>query len=564
MMANNTIKVPNYQRAYSWETPNEDKDRVTQTDVFLSDLEDFSKSNRNGKSSYYFGHFLFENREKEYYVIDGQQRLTTVVIFVAALFEHLKARSGTNDINGLDVDEKIAYEDIVQRHDKRHFYTVEYDDLLFADYVINKTKTDVTGLETESSRRIVDAYDYFYKQYSNKTEKDIIRILNILKEATCTTHMVQDESEAIQMFLFQNNRGKNPTNLEIVKAIFMYNVHVFGDMHNLCLIDEIKERFKKIYRAISSIEYRINEDDVLLYALRIYFNSLWETDAVGRINKRLADGDQITFIKEFTELLATCFEKLALFFGKDEKNSFEIHSLITLGTLGNVLPFIIKAYKYGLDLHKINELCTAFESLILRHSLIGTRADIRSRLNDVFVDFKDNNSDIQPIIDRVEMLKTTDNWWWGYWNNVQFEHSLKGPINARKAKFLLWKYENHLLKNLGKGGYNAIRYEGIEKPELEHIAPTTEPDERPHGYDVYDEVFRNQFINCLGNYLLLSKEHNASISNHPFKDKHKDYKILEQQREVRAMVPNPETEIWGKDIISKRQKIIVDFIMNTF
>ncbi|WP_420359762.1 GmrSD restriction endonuclease domain-containing protein [Aeromonas caviae] len=48
---------------------------------------------------------------------------------------------------------------------------------------------------------------------------------------------------------------------------------------------------------------------------------------------------------------------------------------------------------------------------------------------------------------------------------------------------------------------------------LEHIAPTTEPENKPHGYDNYDEEFRNQSLNCLGNYLLLSKSHNCAVGN---------------------------------------------------
>ena len=84
MMAGNQIVVPSYQRAYSWDTPVEKTDRNTQIDVFLSDLEEYSKS--NAKSPYYFGHFLFEERNKKIYVIDGQQRLTTIVIFLSALF----------------------------------------------------------------------------------------------------------------------------------------------------------------------------------------------------------------------------------------------------------------------------------------------------------------------------------------------------------------------------------------------------------------------------------------------------------------------------------------------
>lgn len=128
MMAGNKIVVPTYQRAYSWDTPLEKSDRNTQTDVFLSDLEEYSRSSTN--SSYYFGHFLFEERNQEFNVIDGQQRLTTIVIFLSALFTKLKA------IRPLSEEEEIYFEDMVKRRNAIRFSTVDYDNRLFIDYVI--------------------------------------------------------------------------------------------------------------------------------------------------------------------------------------------------------------------------------------------------------------------------------------------------------------------------------------------------------------------------------------------------------------------------------------------
>jgi uncharacterized protein with ParB-like and HNH nuclease domain len=61
MLAGNRIFVPSYQRAYSWETELEKANSPKQTNVFLSDLEDYNKSST--KSRYYFGHFLFEDKE---------------------------------------------------------------------------------------------------------------------------------------------------------------------------------------------------------------------------------------------------------------------------------------------------------------------------------------------------------------------------------------------------------------------------------------------------------------------------------------------------------------------
>ena len=550
-MTGNEIVVPVYQRAYSWDTPIEKSDRKTQTDVFLSDLEEYSRS--NAKSQYYFGHFLFEEKNKKFNVIDGQQRLTTIVIFLSALFTKLKA------IRALSEKENFCYEDMVKRGSEIRFLTVDYDEQLFIDYIIDQTKSDHNGLDTESSLRIVRAFDFFKKQLSEKSEDYLVKMLSSISEATCTTHPVQNESEAIQMFIFQNNRGKPPSNLEIVKAQFMYHVHLYGNDDKDALVKEIKNRFEKIYKSISSIEYRIDEDDVLLYTLRVYFNSLWETNSLDKINKILAGGNQIKFIRLFTNALSKSFEHLSLFFGDHERKNFEIHSLITLGGIAVALPFVIKAYSYDLPLAEIGKLCSSLESLVLRHRLIGTRADITSRINDVFEKFTESSKDIYLIIERIEWMKTTTDWWWAYWNNDKLKESLQGGINHSVARYLLWKYEINLIIT-GKGG-SILRYDHIEKPELEHIAPTTEPEIKPHGYDTYDDVFRNQFINCLGNYLLLTKKHNASIHNDPFPKKHQDYKWLEQQREVQKLVPDPNNNIWSRQIIQNRKDKIIDVIM---
>lgn len=550
MLAGNRIFVPTYQRAYSWDTELEKSNSPKQTNVFLSDLEDYNKSST--KSLYYFGHFLFEEKDKSVFgVIDGQQRMTTIVIFLSALFNRMK------QIRPLKETEQETFEDIIKRNSTYRFETVDYDKQLFKDYVIDQIKKDKKGLETESAKRIVTAFDFFTSQLADKDEAYLLKMLDTIQNASCTTHPVKDESEAIQMFIFQNNRGKKPSNLEIIKAQFMFNVHLYGGEEKEALIEEIKNRFEKIYKSISSIEYRINEDDVLVYTLRVHFNSLWETNAIDKINKLLSEANPIPFIKSFTQSLATSFEHLTTFFGTDERENLEIHSLVTLGGIGIAMPFIIKAYKFGLPASQINQLCNKLESMVLRHRLIGTRADITSRLNDIYQKFTSESSDIKPIIDRIEWMKTvsSDSWWWAYWNNKELERSIQGGINHSTAKYLLWKYENHL-EEQGKSGYTATRFDKIVSPELEHIAPQTENPET--GYDNYDEEFVNQYINCLGNYLLLSKSHNCSVGNKPFADKRNSYNHLEQQREIQRLTS--DTPTWTKQLIQIRKDKIVKFI----
>lgn len=545
MLAGNRIFVPTYQRAYSWDTE--------QVNVFLSDLEDYNKSST--KSSYYFGHFLFEEKpDKKFGVIDGQQRLTTIAIFLSALFKRLRS------IRELTETEQEIFEDIIKRNSTYRFETVDYDKQLFKDYVIDQTKKDKNGLETASAKRIVNAFDFFISQLENKDEPYLVKMLDAIQNAACTTHTVKDESEAIQMFIFQNNRGKKPSNLEIIKAQFMFNVHLYGGEEKESLIEEIKNRFEKIYKSISSIEYNIDEDDVLVYTLRVHFNSLGETNAIEKINKLLSEGNPIPFIKLFTHSLATSFEHLTTFFGKDEREQFEVHSLITLGRIGIAIPFVIKAYKFGLPTNAINQLCSKLESIILRHRLIGTRADITSRINDVFQNFTAENPDIKPIIDKIDWIKSGgDSWWWAYWNDSEFERSIQGYIHPSIAKYILWKYENHL-ESQGKSGYAPIRFDKIVSPELEHIAPKTPTDGKPvaAGYCEYDEEFKQQYIDCLGNYLLLSKSHNCSVGNNPFADKRATYNHLAQQREIQEMTKDNLT--WTKQEIQKRKEKIIKFL----
>ena len=199
--------------------------------------------------------------------------------------------------------------------------------------------------------------------------------------------------------------------------------------------------------------------------------------------------------------------------------------------------------------------------LMLRHAIIGTRADLRTRLDDVFKEFDDS---VDRIVDRVEMMKKTDDWWWGYWNDDAFRQAIIDNWwwqNAHDlAKIILWKYENYLIEKEGKKGYAPIPFRSIRKPHLEHIAPQTESGEKvASGYCKYDDDFRENYLYKIGNFLLLSAPHNESIGNRPFEVKRNSYTQLRQQREIQEMTESDH--VWNKKKIQIRQDKIVDFIM---
>lgn len=534
------IKVPDYQRAYSWDD--------TQIEQFLLDIKEYiDKKGIN----YYIGHFLFEKKDNEKigYIIDGQQRLTTIIIFLSSAFEKIKKLN-----NGeLSAEELNIYKSIIENNGEIKFSTVDYDNKLFKERVIYREK-GVVKPDTQSQSRILEAVKYFNKKLEKETIENLINMVKIITNASCTLNEVLNQSEAVQMFIYQNDRGKHPTDLEIIKSLFMYNIHDCSD-NKINDLNYIKEKFETIYKNISYIENLVNENDVLRITLKTYYKNLNES-SIDRIKEDINDKvskEKLDFIKSFTEELEKNFQYLKYFF-EDEKKYLYIHSIITLGINIDLYPFIVGIYRFEINEDDKKKLIESLENLLIRMKIIGSRAYITYRIGGQYQNFLETEEDITSIIDIINEMKISTNYWWGHWNNDKLIASVENGVNGNIAKFILWKYEN----SFGDRSFE-FRYDK-EKINLEHIAPQTEPDTKPHGYGDYnDEEFTN-LIYCLGNLILLSEKHNKSIGNTIFSEKYKTYTYLKQQEEIRNMVS--ENGTWGKSMIKKRNKKIVDFVMS--
>ena len=74
-----SYSIPLYQRAYSWQKEN--------WSIFFNDI----KEQIGRDNTYAYGNLLLEEiKEGNYEIIDGQQRLTTLVIFMRSLYDALK------------------------------------------------------------------------------------------------------------------------------------------------------------------------------------------------------------------------------------------------------------------------------------------------------------------------------------------------------------------------------------------------------------------------------------------------------------------------------------------
>ena len=470
----------------------------------------------------------------------------------------MKEIGNVKSIRDLDNDFYVAYCNTIKQGTLYRFSTVEYDNQMFRDYVIDQTIYNGNDIDTVSKKRIANAFDFFCDKLKNKTEKELLLLLNAIIHASCTTHVVKDESEAVQMFIFQNNRGKKPTNLEIIKAQFMYNLHLYAPVEDKQhLLAEITERFEHIYKSIAKIEENINEDNVLNYTIKVYRNSLDNVSSRDFVNEQLdKSNSSVAFIQEFTCLLSSCFSQISNFLDEEKRNITYHSLLVSTADRSIVLPFIIKALLKRMPHEEIEELARALERIFLRHRIIGTRANLVWRLNEWAYQKMDKS--VKPAVNQIKWMMKAGDGWWRYWNDDELLRALNMEMNHQTAKVLLWKYENHLIQ-CGKVGYKLLRYDDIKQPHLEHIAPQTENQEPDNGYCHYDDDFRNQYLERLGNYLLLSGSHNMSLSNSKFQIKRNSYKYLLQQLEVQKMTE--QDQLWGKDEIHQRHKKIVDYLM---
>jgi hypothetical protein len=222
-----------------------------------------------------------------------------------------------------------------------------------------------------------------------------------------------------------------------------------------------------------------------------------------------------------------------------------------------VYPFIIKGYKYFNEKEDdLNTLYNILEVVVFRYRLINSRADFISRLNEILLGF---DGDLDKLKNHFKN-KLNEAWYWG---DNRMKEYLKGYMyENRILNYLLWKYEDSLQNR----GYN-IGNCTIESEQIEHISPQkpTNGDPIATGYDVdenkeYIDGFADKELNCLGNLMLISGSHNASIGNKTFSDKLTSYKsnpLLRQQAEIVDFMDNGTIK-WGAIEILERQEKIVD------
>lgn len=543
--------IPVYQRAYSWEE--------SQWSVFLEDLKEATK----GDNHYFFGNVLLEklSNDEPNDIIDGQQRITTIIIFARALCNTLKAKkellSDEEDVDNEEFIKRIE-EDYLIARGKAKLQAVEYDRDYFKDFIIKGEAKHEP--QTPSQTRIKEAKEFFEEALKKLDTKEILAIFKAMQKAEILSIPFTSKKDSVLMFELQNNRGKELTNMEKLKSYLAYQIYTYCDKEAENKLNEITKIFEEIYRLINDIQ--TNEDSVLRYfnISKFGFDYRENNDKLNYKKELKAVENKIEWIDRYVKELKNAFVDFKEF----EKCESVYREYLQHLQVSEIYPFIIKAYRlFGNDKNTSEQVFKALEIIAFRHRLVQTRADLATRLNSVLKDF----DSIDSLIDGLRKIYINEPWYWGDGiiknkvNNIFAE-------NKRIIAYLLMRYENHLRsKNAQSRGYK-FELKDIENPQIEHIAPQTETikesgKDKASGYCDYDDDFDKGFyMNGIGNLLLIAGSHNASIGNEAFEKKLKSYENspLIQQREVKDFIVN--AGMWDKEAIKKRCEKLEQFVLD--
>lgn len=493
---NRRFIVPKFQRDYSWNNE--------QWDDLWQDIETMIEEH----DEHYMGYLVLQTQdEKLYYIIDGQQRFTTVLLLIYAAIKCVEKLIS----KGIDVeDNKRRCESLKSLYiGKEDPVTLDYDNLLtlnrnnnsyFCDYILKLGELKARNL-TATEKLMRSCFEYYEQKLSGKfnTGKEYASFIQTVADGLHFTQIVvNDEMNAFRVFETLNARGVQLSSADLLKNYLFSKVD--SNTTHSSRIDTLERKWSILTDNIKA--------EKLPEFLRYYWNMQHKTiraNAVYKtIRQEIKEDKQVFLLLD--DLISYSDIYMALTDGNDEMwTDNDVKENIALLNLFRLKqPFsLLMAAKKNLSDNEFKRVLKAVITMCFRYNVICDRNP-----NDQEGPF---NSLAQSIsIDKtVELQKLSSI----MVDDAEFKTAFKEKIfpynsrNAKVVKYILGKIEYF------KGSTQAVRFDD-DNVSIEHIYPQNPSDEWE-----LDESKMQRYIFRLGNMCLLEKGLNRDIQNSGFEDK---------------------------------------------
>ena len=367
------LKIPIYQRRYSWEKKHCEKL-----------LEDIMNIGESDKPSHFMGSIVFRSRRRRITtlsIIDGQQRITTMTMLFAALVDYLK--KNPQDAERIDVDDAdaVAYDFLINANKRgdQWFKLVltEDDDPIYRNIIKSLVNGDELRLSSDDSRSRMYKSFKFYSE--NIKEDNVHSIWKGINKLMIVTLDLTDAESPQAIF-----ESLNSTGLELNKSDLIRN-YLLMDLND----DDQREIYRKWHKIESSFENsKESFDDFIKHYLSIKYNNVIKGDIYENFKKfteEKAEEEQFNDNFELIEDLVDDVKKYWEYFkqvvfleeGKRKlRRSFETLNQLPYTT---VRPLILRLYEdyanHELDPEEFIEIINYTESYMLRRTIGGRDSD---------------------------------------------------------------------------------------------------------------------------------------------------------------------------------------------
>lgn len=296
------FRIPDYQRGYAWrheqlkdfweDLVNLAEERSHYTGVLTLKEMPTEKISQKDKEFWLIDDYSY----KLYHIVDGQQRLTTFIIFLQAfvdLFRRLPESEGKKDdeiyitdtLNVSAVQEKYLFKVKPTGDNFRTYkfgYTVDNPSYEYLRYRILNEPGTGSLQETFYTLNLTNAKEYYAKQLLDLFEQEGKQALQglyarLIKRFLFNEYIIKDEFDVFVSFETMNNRGKKLSDLELLKNRLIYLTTLYGNKEldpadRASLRTSVNEAWKEVYHQLGRNKKKpLNDDDFLRAHWTMYF-----------------------------------------------------------------------------------------------------------------------------------------------------------------------------------------------------------------------------------------------------------------------------------------------------
>lgn len=530
--------VPQYQRPYVWQEEN--------IQELIDDLYYAFENKQN--SEYFLGALVLkrttEKEFREYEILDGQQRLTTLCMMMAVIRDLIKKPQYKYTLSQMIYQEENELLKVPSRNRIKYNTRDKVKDFV-KDYIIangSTRKRDLVNYHEDTNisvSNMAKAISTMHTIFENKENLEAFAVF-LLNNVLFIYVSTDNTEDAFRLFTILNDRGIPLSNADILKSINIGEIS-----------EEDLDEYSKHWEYLEE-KYHKGFDRFLSFVRTILLKNKPSSNLLDEYEKNIYQKNILKKGKNTIDFLIELdgiYDKIIDL--NDENLSNEYKNLVTIMKLGlhsdewipTVLSYFLKFEYYNLD-EFIKKLEYKFiGDLMSNVSPSKRRENLNNIIKTIEIVSKEN---IDILFENRELFDIDKN---------IFRKNINGDIYGKKyTKYLLLKME-YLMND------NSVYLSNYKEISIEHVLPQN-PLKKSHWRRDFTEEQRKLWTNKLSNLVLISNKKNVKLANLDFKKKKEEY--LKNRMDVfnSSKIFLDKSSKWDETNLRNRQNIMVNMLIN--